>query len=77
VISLSPEKAQSIIKEAARNAIEKIGLVKPFMIPIPFNLRVEYIEAKYAEGITTSLGVTRLDEVTIIKKCHNLDDIVF
>lgn len=77
VISLSPEKAQSIIKEAARNAIEKIGLVKPFMIPIPFNLRVEYIEAKYAKGITTSLGVTRLDEVTIIKKCHNLDDIVF
>jgi len=47
------------------------------MIPTPFNLRVEYIEAKYAERISKSPGVTRVDEVTITKKCHNLDDIVF
>ena len=76
-ISLSPEKAQSIIKKAARNAMDKIGSIKPFMIPTPFNLRVEYIEAKYAERISKSPGVTRVDSMTITKKCHNLDDIVF
>ena len=76
-ISLSPEKAQSTIKEAARNAMEKINLLKPFVIPTPFDLRVEYIEAKYAERIAGSPGVTRVDEVTITKKCHCLDDIVF
>ncbi len=76
-ISLSPEKARSTIKEAARNAMDKIDLVKPFVIPTPFDLRVEYIEAKYAERIAGSPGVTRVDEVTITKKCHGLDDIVF
>ncbi len=76
-ISLSPEKAQLMIKEAARKAMEKIGLVKPFMISTPFTLRVEYIDAKYAESKIKSPGVTREDEVTITKKCHTLDDIVF
>jgi len=76
-ISLSPEKARSTIKDAARNAMDKIDLVKPFVIPTPFDLRVEYIEAKYAERIAGSPGVTRADEVTITKKCHGLDEIVF
>ena len=76
-ISLSPEKAQSTIKEAARNAMNKVGSVKPFVIPIPFDLKVEYIEAKYAEGTSKTPNLTRLDEVTITKKCNNLDDIVF
>jgi D-amino peptidase len=76
-ISLSPEKAQSTIKEAARKAMNNIDIVKPFVIPTPFTLRVEYIEAKYAEGKLKSPGVTRVNEVTITKKCHHLDDIVF
>ena len=76
-ISLSPKKAQSVIKEAARKAMDNIGIIKPFVIPTPFTLKVEYIEAKYAEGIAQSPSVTRLDDVTITKKCNTLDDIVF
>ena len=76
-ISLSPEKAQSTIKEAARKAMGKIGLVKPFVISTPFTLRVEYIAAKYAESKVNFPGVTREDEVTITKKCNSLDDILF
>ena len=76
-ISLSPEKAQSTIKEAARKAMKKIGLIKPFVISPPFTLRVEYIDAKYAELLTKSQHVLREDEVTITKKCYALNDIVF
>jgi D-amino peptidase len=77
VISLSPEKAQTTIQEAARNAMKKIEVIKPFVIPTPFTLKVEYIDAKYAEGFTQSPGVTRVNDVTITKKCKTLDDIVF
>ncbi|MCW4040474.1 MAG: M55 family metallopeptidase, partial [Candidatus Bathyarchaeota archaeon] len=76
-ISLSPQKAQSVIKDAARKAMDKIGKIKPLVIPTPFTLKVEYIEAKYMEGIARSPGVTRLDDVTITKKCNTIDDIVF
>jgi D-amino peptidase len=76
-ISLSPEKAQLTIKEAARKAMENIGVVKPFVIPTTLILRVEYIAAKYAESKIQSPGVTRVDEMTITKKCQTLEDIVF
>jgi D-amino peptidase len=76
-ISLSPKKAQFVIKEAARKAMDKIGTTEPFIISTPFTLKIEYIAAKYAEGVARSPSVTRLDDVTITKKCNTLDDIVF
>jgi D-amino peptidase len=76
-ISLSPQKAQSVIKDTARKAMDNIGRIKPFQISTPFTLKVEYIAAKYAEGIAQSSDVARLNDVTITKKCHTLDDIVF
>lgn len=76
-ISLSPLKAQSLIKDAARKAMATIDDVKPFVLPTPFTLKVEYIEAKYAERLTRSPGVTRVDDVTITKQCSTLADIVF
>ena len=75
-ISLSPKKAQSMIKDAERRAIDKIDRIKLFLISTPFTLRVEYIAAKYAEKIAQSLAVTLLDDVTITKKCCTLDNIV-
>jgi D-amino peptidase len=76
-ISLSPVTAHSTIKEAARNAMNAIDVIKPFVIPTPFTLTVEYVDAKYAEGVSQSPGVTRVDDVTITKQCNTLDDIVF
>ena len=76
-ISLSPKKAQSVIKDVARRAMGKIDRIKPFLTSTPFTLRAEYITAKYAEKIAQSPEVTRLDDVTISKQCRTLDDIVF
>jgi D-amino peptidase len=76
-ISLSPEKASIVIKQAAQKAMSKIDSIEPFRISTPFELKVEYVEAKYAERISNYLGVTRLNDVTILKHCKTLDDIVF
>ena len=76
-ISMSPREAQETIREAARRAMEKIGSIKPFKLPDEFNLKVENVESKYAERPAKAPGVTRVDDVTITKRCHGLADIVF
>ncbi len=76
-VSLSPEKAQKIIKEVARKSMSMIGSIKPFVIKTPLTLKVEYVEAKYSERVAASPGVTRIDDVTIMKKCKSLADIIF
>jgi D-amino peptidase len=76
-VSLSPGKAQDTIRKAAKEAMGKIRSTKPFTLPAEFDLKVEYVEAKYADNLANAPGVTRLDEVTITKKCKSLQDIVF
>ena len=76
-VSLSPVKARSIIKEAAKNALGRLDEFKPLKLKMPFTLRVEYIDAKYAEEKAKLLGVKRLDDTTITKFCESLDDVVF
>ena len=76
-VSMSPGKAQDTIKKAAKAAMGKIGSTKPFKLPTEFDLKVEYVKAKYADDLANASGVTRLDEHTITKKCKSLQDIVF
>jgi D-amino peptidase len=77
VISMSPKKAQDTIRAAAKKAMSMIGSIEPFVLPSEFDLKVEYVESKYADGPAKSPGVTRVDEVTITKRCYELADIVF
>jgi len=76
-ISLSPLKAQKEIKSAARKAMSLIDSIEPFRIKEPFTLRVEYVEAKYAEIHSKSPQVERINDVTIRKTCNSLEDIIF
>ena len=76
-LSLSPEKAQVKIRDAARRAMNKIATTKPFTIKTPFNLKVEYIEAKYAQGFKDTPGIEMLSETSFTKRCNGLDEIIF
>lgn len=76
-VSLSPKKAQDKIKAGARESISLIDSIEPFVFPDEFDLKVEYVEAKYAENFANAPGVTRIDDVTIGKRCKGLEDIVF
>jgi D-amino peptidase len=76
-ISLSPAKAKEKIRMAGEKAVKKISEFEPLKLKKPFILKVEYIESKYAEEKARLPGVTRIDDVTISKKCENLEDIIF
>lgn len=76
-VTLSPKKAQQAIKKAARESMYLIDSIEPYTFPDEFDLKVEYVEAKYADNFASAPGVERIDEVTIAKRCHSLEDIIF
>ena len=76
-VSLSPAKARAAIKDAAKRALGKVDDFKPLRLKKPFTLRVEFIDAKYAEDKMKMPGVKRADDVTISKVCKSLGDVVF
>lgn len=76
-ISLSPKKAQDTVRKAAEKAMSLIDSIEPYRFPDQFDLKVEYVEPKYADGLAKAPGMTRLDDVTIMKRCEGLADIVF
>lgn len=76
-ISLSPEKAQMVIREAAQKAMEKIGSVEPYRVEPPYTMRVRYIEEKYAEGMMRHEGMERIDETTVEQVRDRLSDLIF
>ncbi|MBE0633968.1 M55 family metallopeptidase [Candidatus Bathyarchaeota archaeon] len=71
-----PSKARERIREAAQRALQRVSEFKPLKLKKPFTLRVEYIEPKYVEEKANLPGVTRLDEFTITKQCHGLEDVI-
>lgn len=76
-ISLSPSKARKKVYEAAKKAIERISEFEPLTLKKPFKLKVEYIDSKYADEKQNYPGVTRLDELTIMKECSSLNEVIF
>jgi len=76
-VSLSPVKARSLIREAARRAMGLVGSVEAFTVRPPFSVRVEYTEAKYADTAAMSRGVERIDGLTVAQTRSSLQDIVF
>ena len=64
-LSLSPQKAQAVIRAAARRAMTKIGSVMPYRLEPPFRLRARFTEEQFAERRAGRLGARRLDAVTV------------
>ena len=76
-ISLSPGKAQQLVKVGAKKAMKKIGEVEPFKFDPPYTMTVEYTEEKYAEGALQNEGVERINDTTITQIKQRLSDLVF
>ena len=76
-ISLSPEKAQKVIREAAERAMHKIGDVEPYRVDPPYKMRVQYIEGKYADGVMRHEGMERINETTVEQVRSRLSDLIF
>ena len=67
-LSLSPQKAQAVIRTGARRAMSRIGSVMPYRLEPPFNLRAQFTEERFAEPRAGQPHVKRLDAVTIEMK---------
>ncbi|MBN2334547.1 M55 family metallopeptidase [Candidatus Bathyarchaeota archaeon] len=76
-ISLSPGKAQAVIREAAKRAMGKVGSVELFTLDSPYAVKVEYTERKYGEWTFSVPGVEKVNETTTLQTRDSLDQIVF
>lgn len=76
-ISLSPVKAQEIIKNASMRAMERVDNVKPFKLESPYTMRVQYTEGKYADRAMQHEGTVRVNETTIEQVRDRLSELVF
>ena len=75
-ISLSPTKAQKVIREAAERAMHKIGSIEPYGLNPPYTMRVQYIEEKYAEQAMRHEGMARIDETTVEQVRSRLSELI-
>ena len=76
-LSLSPIKARKQIHIVARDVIQRVHEFEPLKLKKPFELKVEYIEPRYADEKVKLPGVKKLNETTITKFCKSLEDVVF
>lgn len=75
-VSLSPERAREVIREAARRAMDKIGVIEPFRLEPPYTMRVQYTEKKYADGAMRHEGMARIDETTVEQIRSGLSELI-
>jgi D-aminopeptidase len=54
-----------------------LHLFSPYWIEPPYELKVEYIEKKYAENALNNPGVEKIDEVTTLQNTDNLSQLRF
>lgn len=64
-ISLAPQKAREVIREAAKRAMAKIGAVAPYRMKPPYTLRTQFTEIKLADRAAAQPGVKRIDATTV------------
>ncbi len=62
---IHPAEARRLIKEGAKRAMGKVGLVKPFVIKPPVRAEVVFIDPSYADNLEHLPFIERLDGRTI------------
>ncbi len=64
-LSLSPQRAQAVIRSAATRAMAKISSVEPYCPEPPFRLRAQFTAERFAEQRAQIPNARRLDAVTV------------
>ncbi|HUS77998.1 MAG TPA: M55 family metallopeptidase [Patescibacteria group bacterium] len=76
-ISLSPERAQNVIREAATRAMGRIGSMEPYRLERPYTVRVQYTEDKYAEHLFDLESIKKIDGRTLEQVADGASQIIF
>ncbi|MCW4051464.1 MAG: M55 family metallopeptidase [Candidatus Bathyarchaeota archaeon] len=76
-VSLSPGKAQEVIRNAAERAMSKIGSLEPFWMDPPYVMRVEYTKKTYADNALKLPGVEKVNDTTTTQTRGKLSELAF
>ncbi len=76
-ITLSPQRSRELVREAARRATEKIGKIRPFTLPGPYEVRLKLVGTDLVDGrYFDGKRVTRLDGQTILFRGDDLEEVL-
>jgi D-amino peptidase len=64
-LCIAPQKAQTMIRVAAQQAMTKIGSIMPYHLEPPFKLRAQFTEEHFLERYVRQSNVKRLDALTV------------
>lgn len=77
-LCLAPAKARQLIREAAARALQRLSDFKPFVIPPPYELKIEFMNSTRAlEATIRSQSVERIDARTIVCRGDNLLNVLY
>ena len=76
-LALAPADTSRLIREGARQAVQKCKEMKPFSLEPPYEMKVVYTEDKYAASMAGKAGVTHTAPCVIEMRRDRLDDLVF
>ncbi|MCZ7573657.1 MAG: M55 family metallopeptidase [Ardenticatenaceae bacterium] len=77
-LCLAPAKAQQLIREAAARALGRLSEFKPFVMPPPYALKIEFLNSERAlQETIRSKNVERIDARTIVCRGDNLLDVLY
>jgi len=74
---MHPWKAGLLIRDAAQRAIRRCTDIKPYVIPIPIEVKLELITTDIADELADHEGVKRLDARTISKTVDSALQIIY
>lgn len=63
--SLHPTEAQRQIREAAARAVKNLSRFKPFTLPAPLKLEVQFLNSGNADNVAEMPGAVRVDPLTV------------
>jgi D-amino peptidase len=66
-LSLAPEKARDVIRQAVQRALERRGEIRPFRFDPPYTIRTRFYQEAHAERAADLAGVRRLDMFTVVQ----------
>jgi len=68
---IHPQKAQEMIREAAKRALKQVGKVEPLKIDYPAEVLLEFTRSDYADTRADTPGVVRVDARTVKWTANN------
>jgi len=76
-ITLAPQKARQLIRAAAERAVKRRAEIKPYFVPPPYELVVEFKAAEFAADKAQTPGWRRVNTITLKKTGNDFLEVFY